>query len=99
MGHDGGMMEGGMMEGGMMGMMGGWMLLWTLVGIAVLVVAVLAAIWLIKHRSPARPDTTPTALGKRNEVASAQELLRRRYAAGEIDREEYLRMQRDLSGE
>ncbi|WP_324276991.1 hypothetical protein [Blastococcus brunescens] len=92
MGHDGGMMEGGMMG------MGGWMLLWALVGIALLVVAVLAAIWLVKHRSPARPDAIPTAPGKRDEVASAQELLRRRYAAGEIDREEYLRVQRDLSG-
>ena len=83
MGHDG-----GMMEGGMMGMMGGWMLLWALVGIALLVVAVLAAIWLVKHRTPARPDA----------ATSAEELLRRRYAAGEIDREEYLRMQGDLSG-
>lgn len=91
--------DGGMMEGGMMGMMGGWMLLWALVGVAVLVVAVLAAMWLGKHRSPARPDTAPTAPGKGDEVASAQELLRRRYAAGEIDREEYLRMQRDLSGD
>lgn len=83
MGHDG-----GMMEGGMMGMMGGWMLLWTLVGIALLVVAVLAAIRLVRHRTPTRPDASH----------SAQELLHRRYAAGEIDREEYLRMQRDLSG-
>jgi putative membrane protein len=91
-------MEGGMMEGGMMGMMGGWMLLWALVGIALLVVAVLAAIWLVKHRSPPRPDAVPSAPGQRDEAPSAQELLRRRYAAGEIDREEYLRMQRDLSG-
>ena len=83
MGHDG-----GMMDGGMMGMMGGWMLLWALVGIALLVVVVLAAVWLVKHRAPTQPDASP----------SAKELLHRRYAAGEIDREEYLRMQRDLSG-
>ncbi|MDT0276087.1 SHOCT domain-containing protein [Blastococcus goldschmidtiae] len=93
-GHDG-----GMMDGGMMGMMGGWMLLWALVGVALLVVAVLAATWLVKHRSPARPGMAPSLPGERDEVASAQELLRRRYAAGEIDREEYLRMQRDLSGD
>lgn len=80
--------DGGMMDGGMMGMMGGWMLLWALIGIAVLVVAVLAAIGLVKHRTPTRPDASP----------SAQELLHRRYATGEIDREEYLRMRRDLSG-
>jgi putative membrane protein len=90
--------DGGMMEGGMMGMMGGWMLLWALVGLALLVIAVLAAIWLVKHRPPARPDTAPGAPGQRGEAPSAQELLRRRYAAGEVDREEYLRMQRDLSG-
>lgn len=83
MGHDG-----GMMQGGMMGMMGGWMLLWALVGIALLVVAVLAVIWLVKHRTPFRSDVATTV----------EELLRRRYAAGEIDREEYLRMQGDLSG-
>ena len=84
MGHDGGMMDGGMM----MGMMGGWMLLWALVGLALLVVAVLAAVWLVKHRSPAGPGAGP----------GPEEVLRRRYAAGEIDREDYLRMQRDLSG-
>ncbi|MDK3256642.1 SHOCT domain-containing protein [Blastococcus capsensis] len=82
MDHDGGMMDGGMM----MGMMGGWMLLWALVGLALLVAGVLAAIWLVKHRSPAR-DAGP----------ASEEVLRRRYAAGEIDREDYLRMQRDLS--
>ena len=75
-------------DGGMMGMMGGWMLLWALLGIALLVVAVLAVIWLVKQRTPTRPDASP----------GARELLHRRYAAGEIDREEYLRMQRDLSG-
>ena len=84
MDHDGGMMDGGMM----MGMMGGWMLLWALVGLALLVVAVFAAIWLVKHRSPAGPGVDP----------GPDEVLRRRYAAGEIDREDYLRMQRDLSG-
>ena len=72
----------------MMGMMGGWMLLWGLVGIALLVVLVLGAIWLVNHRTPTRPDASH----------GARELLHRRYAAGEIDREEYLRMQRDLSG-
>lgn len=92
MGRDVGMM-------GMMGMMGGWMLLWAVVGIALLVVAVLAAIRLIKHGSPVGAGATATAPGERGDVASAQELLRRRYAAGEIDREEYLRMQGDLSGD
>lgn len=92
MGHDGGM------GGGMMGMMGGWMLLWALVGLALLVVAVLAAVWLVKHRDPARSAAASDALGRRDEAPSAQELLRRRYAAGEIDHEEFQRVQRDLSG-
>ncbi|MBJ7450449.1 MAG: hypothetical protein JHC71_00025 [Blastococcus sp.] len=84
-----GMMDGGMMDGGMMGgwMMGGWMLLWALLALALLVVAVLAAIWLVKHLSPARPNAGP----------APDEVLRRRYAAGEVDREAYLRMQQDLS--
>ncbi|WP_346620004.1 hypothetical protein [Blastococcus montanus] len=77
--------DGGMMDGGMMG---GWMLFWALVGVALLVIAVLAAIRLVRRRPTARPD----------EAAGAQEVLRRRYAAGEIDRDEYVRMQRDLSG-
>jgi putative membrane protein len=74
------------------------MLLWALVGLAVLVLAVLAAVWLARRLSPGRRDALPSAPGRRDEAPSAQELLRRRYAAGEIDREEYLRMQRDLSG-
>ena len=85
MGHDGGMMD---MMDMMGGMMAGWMLLWALVGLALLVLAVLAALWLARRLSPGRPD----------EAVGAEELLRRRYAAGEIDREEYLRMQRDLAG-
>ena len=81
MGHDG-------MMGMMNGMMGGWMLLWALVGLAVLVLAVVAAIWLGKRLSPGRPG----------EQTGPDEVLRRRYAAGEIDREEFLRVRQDLSG-
>ncbi|SDY80707.1 putative membrane protein [Modestobacter sp. DSM 44400] len=75
-------------HGAMMGMMGGWMLLWALVGLALLVLAVLAAIWLVKQLKADRQgsDSVP------------DDALRRRYAAGEIEREEFLRMQRDLSG-
>ena len=85
MNHDGDMMHGDMM----MGMTGGWMVLWALVGLGLVVVAVLGSIWLVTNRSPAHPGSAP----------DAEEVLRRRYAAGEIDREEYLRMQRDLSGD
>ena len=92
MGHDG-----GMTAGGMPGMTGGWMLLWASVGVAFLVVAGIAVIWPLKPGSLAEPDGAPGALSQRSEDPSAQE-LRRRYAAGGIDREEYLWMQSDLSG-
>jgi putative membrane protein len=84
--------------GGMMAMMGGWMLLWALVGLAVLVLAVLGATWLARRLSPDRREDSLSSPGRPDEAPSAQELLRRRYAAGEIHREEYLRMQRDLTG-
>ncbi len=85
-------------DGGMMAMMGGWMLLWALVGLAVLVLAVLGAIWLARRLAPGRREEAHGSPGRPDEAPSAQELLRRRYAAGEIHREEYLRMQRDLTG-
>ena len=86
---DSGMMDGGMMDGRMMDgdMTGGWMLLWALLALALLVVTVLGAIWLVKRLLPARPTAGP----------GPEEVLRLRYAAGEVDREAYLRMQRDLS--
>ena len=70
------------------GMMTGWMLLRALVDLVALALAALGAIWLARRLSPGRPDLT----------ANAEEVLRRRYAAGSIDRDEYLRGQRDLSG-
>lgn len=81
---------GDMMGGGMMGGMGLWMLLWVLVGIAVLVLAVVGIIWLVRRTDSRRPDP-PT------HRETSQELLRRRYAAGEIDEEEYERRRSRLS--
>ncbi len=81
MGPDDGMMN------MMAGMMGGWMLLWALVGLALLALVVVATIWLAKRVSPGPlVSEGPDAV------------LRRRYAAGEIDRDEFLRVQHDLSG-
>lgn len=80
-----------MMGDGMMGGMGAWMLLWVLVGIAILVLAVVGIIWLVRSSSssspasPASPRETP------------DEVLSRRYAAGEIDDEEYARRRSVLS--
>lgn len=84
--------------GGMMAMMGGWMLPWALVGLAALVLAVLAATWLARRLPPGRGAETLGSPGRSKEAPGAQELLRRRYAAGEIGREEYQRMQADLTG-
>jgi putative membrane protein len=77
------MMGGGMMGGGMMGAMGIWAILVILVLLAVLVVAVLASIWLIRKLT--EDAHSPIASGDE----SAYETLRHRYAAGEIDDNEY----------
>jgi putative membrane protein len=82
----GGMMDGGMMDM-MSGMMGAWMVLWTLLGLAVLALIVVATLWLAKRLSPTR-----AAPG-----SGAEEVLRRRYAAGEITEEEFRRMRGNLS--
>jgi putative membrane protein len=60
-----------------------WMLLCGVVGIAILLLAVISVIWLVRRTANndyAQPRAEP-----------AEEILRRRYAAGEIDEEEYLR--------
>ena len=69
-----------MMSGGM----GAWMLLWSLLALALLVLAVVATIWLIKHLNG-------------SSGSDHQRLLERRYAAGEIDRDEFLQRREDLA--
>lgn len=81
------------MGGGMMAGMMAWMLLWGLVGVAVLVLAVLGILRLTRsadHRG--RAGRNARALPE-----SPEELLRRRYALGEIDEDEYLRRQAGLA--
>lgn len=77
----------GMMDGGMGGMWGpGWvvgMVLWSLVGLALLVLAVVGIVWLVR-----RMDANGSPTRQRQ---GALDVLRRRYAAGEIDEEEYRR--------
>lgn len=66
-----------------MGSMGWWMVLWWLVAIVVLVLVVrLVAGSLGSHGT--RGDETP------------EQILKRRYAKGEIEREEYQRRLEDL---
>lgn len=74
----------------MMGGMGVWMLLWVLVGIAVIALAVVGIVSLV--RRPGNPRSGP-ASGEE----LPEDLLRRRYAAGEIEEDEYLRRRSGLS--
>lgn len=74
-----------MMMDGMGGMMV-WMLLWGLIGLALLVLIIVAIIWLIRHM----------LAGPASRSDPAEEELRRRYAAGDIDHEEYQRRRAEL---
>lgn len=69
-----------MMNDHMGGMMA-WMLLWGLIGLALLTLIIVAIIWLIRHM----------LAGPASRADSAEEELRRRYATGDIDHEEYQR--------
>jgi uncharacterized membrane protein len=79
------MMDGGMM-GGMTAAWGIWAFLVILTLVAVLVVAVLASVWLVRKLREDEHSPMASGIGE-----SAYEALRRRYATGEIDDEEYER--------
>ena len=66
-----------------MGSMGWWMVLWWLVAIVVLVLLVRLVVGSLGGPAT-RGDETP------------EQILKRRYARGEIDREEYQRSLEDL---
>ncbi|GAY11386.1 hypothetical protein TOK_5896 [Pseudonocardia sp. N23] len=83
------MMGGDMMGGGMMAAMGIWAVVLIATVLAVLVAAVLASIWLVRQL---RHDRTMLRDG-----ADAADILQRRYAAGEIDDDEYQRRRSTLS--
>ncbi|MGH3322738.1 MAG: SHOCT domain-containing protein [Streptosporangiaceae bacterium] len=84
------------MNGMMPGMMGGvglWMLLWALVGVALVVLAVVGAVSAV--RALRRGDRTPDRRALPDN--EPREILRRRYAAGDIDEDEYLQKLSGLS--
>jgi len=68
--------------------MSAWMVLWGLVGLVLVVLLVTATVRLVRRPDVPQIEARPDA---------AQELLRRRYAAGEIDEEEYWRRQAGLT--
>jgi len=76
--------EMGCMGNGSGAFMMGWMALWGLVALALLALAIAGTVWLIRS---ARSGDTHQAVG----VPTAEEILRSRYAAGEIDEDEYRR--------
>lgn len=80
---------------GMMAGMGLWTLLLIVTVVAVLVAAVLAGVWLVRglrgDRSAANRAAGGAELAETAPDNGAREVLRRRYAAGEIDEEEYER--------
>lgn len=79
------------MMGGMMGLgMGVWMLLWAVMGIALLTAAVLGVVRLLRRDSFRAGGPAPTG-------TAAEEILRRRYANGEIDDEEFTHRRAALS--
>jgi len=76
---------------GMMNGMGSWGLLMLLAMLAVLALAVLGGVWLYRRLNDGRPDRTATTGRSAPASDAAQSRLRERYAAGEIDDEEYER--------
>lgn len=76
---------GSMMTGGSMS---AWIVLWSFLGLAVVAVGgVLVGRALGTRREPGRPQLRP---GDSPAVREASDVLRLRYAHGEISREEYL---------
>ncbi|MGW8437909.1 SHOCT domain-containing protein [Nocardiopsis sp. NPDC055879] len=79
------------MDGMGMGMMP-WMLLWGLVGVALLVLIVVGIIWLIRQLA----SGTSGSSAREVPLTPARQELDRRYAAGEIGREDYQRLRAEI---
>jgi len=79
----------------MMGGMGAWMIVWALLSLAVLGLAVAGGIWAVRTLAGRRGGQAGGAILP-PDVAEAQAVLRRRYAAGEITREDYLQAKVEL---
>lgn len=87
---------GGMMGGGLAGIFG---LLMLIITIALIVGIVLLVIWLVRQFSP---DGGTQGLFRQQDKttqaeATPREILKKRYARGEISREEYQQMLSDLN--
>lgn len=78
-----------MMDGGM-GAMTAWMLLWGLVAIAFIGFAVVGIVTMVQRSARDRSQVSV--------AGSPDDVLKRRYAAGEIDEDEYVRRRAGLTG-
>ena len=79
----------GMIEyDGMMGYDGmtGWMVVWPILGLTFMVAVVVLIVWIAR-----RSSATPMPSGMSGEGQDAGEVLRRRFASGEIDEKEFTR--------
>jgi putative membrane protein len=65
-----------------------WMVVAGFVGVALVALTTVGAVWLVRHSRP-RPTSVPGQ-------ESPEEILRRRYAAGELDEDEFLRRRSGL---
>ncbi len=80
---------GGMM--GTSGAMGAWIVLWSLLGLALALLMVIGGVWAARvlsrrHRGDSHQITSTTSPG----LQEARDALRLRYAHGEISREDFL---------
>jgi putative membrane protein len=71
----------GGMDGGMMNGMMGWMFIWPLVGLVLIAALVVLSILLVRRFW--------NRVGERSPKDSALDVLRDRFARGELDREEF----------
>jgi uncharacterized membrane protein len=74
--------------GGMMGATGGWVLLWALLAVALVVAGGALAFRALASRHPTKAPQI--GAGHSPAVQKAKDALRLRYANGEISREDYL---------
>lgn len=80
-----------MMNGGMGGMMVFLMVFWLVFGLVLLALAIAALVWLIRAlRRQSETDWARSSLSPEDE-------LNRRYASGELSREQYLQSKADLT--
>lgn len=66
------------------------------IGLLFIVLAVVAAVWFYQEEMQGPADNTQPRIEQNTRHPDALELLKERYARGEISRQEYLEKERDL---